>query len=67
MIIVKQEHLASTDEPEVMTNMSGGSAMGKTKGERIVKAKNKKGATVRDNWETLSNKSSCRASIHGGS
>jgi len=67
LIIVKPDRLASCDETEVTTNMSQGSSMGKTKGERIVKIKTPKGQATVDSGETLSNKSSNKTSMYGGS
>ncbi len=62
IIIDKPDRLCSVDETEVTTNMSGGSTMGRTSSERIVKARDEF-----DKGETITNKISQCASMYGGS
>ncbi len=66
IVIMKPEKLASCNKTEATTNMSQGSHVGKTKGERIVKKKAAPGERE-DTGQTLTNKSSCKASMYGGS
>ena len=62
VLIVKPDRLCSVDETEVTTNQSGGSHMGRTSSERIVRANDDF-----DHGETLTNKTSQRATMYGGS
>ena len=67
IVVVKPERIASADETEATTNMSQGSQAGKTKSERIVRMRAAPGEKQADTGQTLTNKSSCKASMYGGS